>query len=106
MKAPLLRLPMPTSAVTTMEPASACFAGQHNQGARLLLVAKPAEKAKLVTYSRDGTSFRVDVDYGGTIRQLHIKHIDHPELTCLRDCDRATLQGALATIHRDASNAP
>jgi len=102
MKAP----PILTPALPTIKLTNAFLKRFDGQGASLLPVAKPIERARLIAYRRDGTSIRANVDDGGTIRALRIKHVDHPALMCLSDCDRATLQGALTTIHRGAINEP
>jgi hypothetical protein len=46
------------------------------------------------------------INDAGTLRLLRLETADHPELARLNDRDRATLQGAVLTLHRCGQGEP
>lgn len=93
-----------TPADAMSSPASIAWGRSGYQGTHQPLIAEPAKTAKLASYQRHGSGlFAVIVD-GGTHYRLYLAHVGHPELMSLGDRDRATLQGALVAIRREAGN--
>lgn len=77
----------------------------HYQGAFLPPIAKVRPPLRLLSYERHGNGLQVDLLDGESIRRIHVEHADHAELMRLRDCDRATLQGALILMAQEPGDA-
>jgi hypothetical protein len=93
-----------TPADPTSSPSGIAWGRSSYQGTNHPRIAEPTKSAKLASYQRHGSGlFAVIVD-AGTHHRLYLAHVGHPELMRLGDCDRATLQGALAAIRREVGN--
>jgi hypothetical protein len=63
-------------------------------------VAEHREPARLLHYRKVPGALLVSINDAGTLRLLRLETADHPELARLNDADRATLQAAVMTMHR------
>ena len=63
-------------------------------------LAVAREPARLLHYRPCGGAVLASLDDAGTLRLLRLESADHPELDRLNDADRATLQAAVMTMHR------
>ena len=69
-------------------------------GEFLAPVVEHRDPARLLHYRKVPGALLVSINDAGTLRLLRLETADHPELARLNDADRATLQAALMTMHR------
>jgi len=71
----------------------------HQRGEHLALFGSPEPRDRYIGEFRPAV-----VEHRDPARLLHyLETADHPELACLNDADRATLQAAVIAMHREHS---
>lgn len=69
-------------------------------------VAKVRQPARLLHYRPIPHGVLATIDDAGTLRLLRLVTAEHPELDRLCDADRAILQAAVMTKHRQRQEVP